>query len=105
MTKSQSQPNPFSSEPASTPYLPLDEPTIQAGGVYQAGGGKYAGSEYSFDSTYHNNNTGGGNTQYPPDIHYPPISPYPEPKSPVRSVHSYDMTQYPPPPATQYPPS
>ena len=104
-TKSQSQPNPFSSEPASTTYLPLDEPTIQAGGVYQAGGGKYSGSQYSFDSTYHNT-TGGGNTQYPPGVHYPPTSPYPEPKSPVRSVHSFDTSQYPAaPPAIQYPPS
>jgi len=103
-TKSLREPNPFSGGPASTTYLPLDEPGVAAGGMWSAGGGKYSGSQYSIEPMYDHNTAGAG--QYPPGMHYPPAGQYgQEPKSPVRSVHSFDTAQYPPYPGTQYPPS
>ena len=103
-TKSLREPNPFSGEPASTTYLPLDEPSIAAGGVWSASGGKYSSSQYSMEPMYDHNTAAAA--QYPPGVHYPPAGQYGhEPKSPVRSVHSFDTAQHPPHPGTQYPPS
>lgn len=82
------QPNPFSSGPTSSTYLPLDEPNLMAGGVYSAGGKSASASLYSISSA--DSAFGGG--QFPPGIHYPPGGQYtPEPKSPS---HQHAPPQY-----------
>jgi hypothetical protein len=104
----------FSTEPASTTYLPLQgpggvpnkgdySPGLSPSGHYQAN----SQSHYSLNSQYI------ADGQYPPGIQYPPDSRYSsqhgsnaeyyngghypsEPKSPMRSQHSVDVQHHPP---------